>query len=130
MLRARWLSPWFAAIAAFSIDAANTEPTSERYQLDRLVPASNFHGVHGLAFDAHDVLYAGSVVGHSIYRVDTKTGAVATFVGAPEVQELTYLRDENSRLIRLVGELKVKIRRLEKESVTSKQHRPEQPRQY
>ena len=95
MLRARWLSPWFAAIAAFSIDAANTEPTSERYQLDRLVPASNFHGVHGLAFDAHDVLYAGSVVGHSIYRVDTKTGAVATFVGAPEgmADDLVFLAD-------------------------------------
>ena len=93
MLRARWLSPWFAAIAAFSIDAANTEPTSERYQLDRLVPASNFHGVHGLAFDAHDVLYAGSVVGHSIYRVDTKTGAVATFVNAPEsmADDLVFL---------------------------------------
>jgi sugar lactone lactonase YvrE len=95
MLRARWLSPWFAAIAALSIDAANAEPTSERYQLDRLVPASNFHGVHGLAFDAHDVLYAGSVVGHSIYRVDTKTGAVTTFVGAPEgmADDLVFLAD-------------------------------------
>jgi len=95
MLRARWLSPWLAAIAAFSIDAANTEPTSERYQLDRLVPASNFHGVHGLAFDARDVLYAGSVVGHSIYRVDTKTGAVTTFVGAPEgmADDLVFLAD-------------------------------------
>jgi len=91
----RGFSPWFAAIAAFSIDAANTEPTSERYQLDRLVPASNFHGVHGLAFDAHDVLYAGSVVGHSIYRVDTKTGAVGTFVGAPEgmADDLVFLAD-------------------------------------
>jgi len=52
MLTARWLSPWLAAIAAVSIDAANAQPTSERYQLDRLVPASSFHGVHGLAFDA------------------------------------------------------------------------------
>lgn len=95
MLRARWLSPWLAAIAAVSIDAANAEPTSERYQLDRLVPASNFHGVHGLAFDAHDVLYAGSVVGHSIYRVDTRTGAVTTFVGAPEgmADDLVFLAD-------------------------------------
>src|ERR1044071_3244471 len=95
MLGAHWLGPWFAAIAAFSIDAANAEPTSERYQLDRLVPASSFHGVHGLAFDAHDVLYAGSVVGHSIYRVDTKTGAVTTFVGAPEgmADDLVFLAD-------------------------------------
>ena len=95
MLGARWLSPFFAAIAAFSVDAANTEPSSERYQLDRLVPASSFHGVHGLAFDAHDVLYAGSVVGHSIYRVDTKTGSVTSFVGAPEgmADDLVFLAD-------------------------------------
>jgi sugar lactone lactonase YvrE len=95
MLRAHWLSPLFAAIAAVSIDAANSEPTSERYQLDRLVPASNFHGVHGLAFDAHDVLYAGSVVGHSIYRVDTQSGAVTSFVGAPEgmADDLVFLAD-------------------------------------
>jgi sugar lactone lactonase YvrE len=84
-----------AAAAAFSIDAANAEPTSERYQLDRLVPASNFHGVHGLAFDASGVLYAGSVVGHSIYRVDTATGAITTFVGAPDgmADDLVFLAD-------------------------------------
>ncbi|HKQ15545.1 MAG TPA: SMP-30/gluconolactonase/LRE family protein [Steroidobacteraceae bacterium] len=92
---ARYLSPWLAAVAAFSIDAANAEPTSERYQLDRLVPPSNFHGVHGLAFDANDVLFAGSVVGHSIYRVDTATGTVTTFVGAPEgmADDLVFLAD-------------------------------------
>ena len=92
---ARYLSPWLAAVAAFSIDAANAEPTSERYQLDRLVPPSNFHGVHGLAFDANGVLFAGSVVGHSIYRVDTATGAVTTFVGAPEgmADDLVFLAD-------------------------------------
>ena len=92
---ARILSPWLAAVAAFSIDAATAEPASERYQLDRLVPASNFHGVHGLAFDANGVLYAGSVVGHSIYRVDTATGAVTTFVGAPDgmADDLVFLAD-------------------------------------
>jgi hypothetical protein len=84
-----------AAIAAVSMHSAHAQPTSERYQLDRLVPASEFHGVHGLAFDAHDVLYAGSVVGHSIYRVDTATGAVKTFVGAPEgmADDLVFLAD-------------------------------------
>ena len=92
---ARRLSPWFAAVAAVSMHAAIAQPTSERYQLDRLVPASVFHGVHGLAFDAQDVLYAGSVVGHSIYRVDTATGAVKSFVGAPEgmADDLVFLAD-------------------------------------
>lgn len=31
---------------------------------------------------------------------------VQTFVGAPEVEELTYLRDENKMLRKLVAELK------------------------
>jgi sugar lactone lactonase YvrE len=92
---ARWLSPWVAAIAAVFVHAAIAQPTSERYQLDRLVPPSEFHGVHGLAFDAHGVLYAGSVVGHSIYRVDTATGAVNSFVGAPDgmADDLVFLAD-------------------------------------
>ena len=83
MRLARRLSPWFAVLAAVSLHAG-AQPSSERYELDRLVPASQFHGVHGLAFDANGVLYAGSVVGHSIYRVDTATGAVTSFVGAPD----------------------------------------------
>jgi sugar lactone lactonase YvrE len=92
---ARWLSPCLATIAAVFVHAANAQPTSERYQLDRLVPPSEFHGVHGLAFDAQGVLYAGSVVGHSIYRVDTATGAVNSFVGAPDgmADDLVFLAD-------------------------------------
>ncbi len=35
-----------------------------------------------------------------------------TFVGAEEVQELTFLRDQNRALIRLVGELKAENGRL------------------
>jgi sugar lactone lactonase YvrE len=94
MRLARWLSPWSIALAAVSLHAAGA-PSSDRYQLDRLVPPSQFHGVHGLAFDKNDVLYAGSVVGHSIYRVDTANGAVASFVGAPEgmADDLVFLAD-------------------------------------
>lgn len=95
MRRTRWLSLWTALFAAVSLQAASAQPTSERYQLDRLVPASAFHGVHGLAFDARDNLYAGSVVGHSIYRVDTTSGAVTSFVGAPDgmADDLVFLAD-------------------------------------
>ena len=39
---------------------------------------------------------------------------VRTFVGAPEVEELTLLRDQNKQLIRLVAELKAQNRRLKK----------------
>jgi sugar lactone lactonase YvrE len=95
MRRARRLRAWFIVTAAASLHAAAAAPTSERYELDRLVPPSHFHGVHGLAFDARDVLYAGSVVGHSIYRVDTASGAVESFVGAPEgmADDLVFLAD-------------------------------------
>jgi len=37
---------------------------------------------------------------------------IETFIGAPEVQELTFLRDQNKALIKLVGELKAENRRL------------------
>ncbi len=37
---------------------------------------------------------------------------VHTFMGAPEVEELIYLRDQNKALPRLVGELKAENRRL------------------
>jgi sugar lactone lactonase YvrE len=95
MRMARWLSPWFAAFAAFSWHAAHAQPTSDEYTLDRLVPPSEFHGVHGLAFDSQDRLYAGSVVGHSIYSVDTASGSVKSFVGAPEgmADDLVFLAD-------------------------------------
>ena len=96
VLMARWLSPWFAVFALFSWHAAGAQPTSELYALDRLVPPSEFHGVHGLAFDSHDRLYAGSVVGHSIYAVDSTNGRVSSFVGAPEgmADDLVFLADD------------------------------------
>jgi sugar lactone lactonase YvrE len=37
--------------------------------------------VHGLRFDGQDALYAASVIGQSIFRVDPQTGAVETAIG-------------------------------------------------
>jgi hypothetical protein len=37
---------------------------------------------------------------------------VETFVGAPEVEELTYLRDQNRQLIKLVAELNAESNRM------------------
>src|SRR5690349_6960504 len=39
---------------------------------------------------------------------------VHTFVGAEEVEELVFLRDQNKALVKLVGELKAENRRLRK----------------
>ncbi len=48
-----------------------------------LVPGSSFHGIHGLTFDSSDRLYAGSVVGQAVYRIDPESGAVETFKAPP-----------------------------------------------
>ena len=78
-----------------SLSAVSAAPTSETHRVERLVPASAFHGVHGLAFDRNDVLHAGSVVGESIYRVDVRTGNVETVVGPPQgmADDLAFLAD-------------------------------------
>jgi hypothetical protein len=39
---------------------------------------------------------------------------VQTFIGAPEVAELTFLREQNKALIRLVRELKAESQRLQR----------------
>jgi len=53
------------------------------YKVQILVPGSYFHGIHGLTFDSQDNLYAGSVIGQSIYHVDTDTGDISVFIGPP-----------------------------------------------
>jgi sugar lactone lactonase YvrE len=45
---------------------------------------SPFHGVHGLRFDQDDTLFAVSVIGQSVLRVDAATGDVNTVVGPRE----------------------------------------------
>ena len=74
---------------------AQAEISAPGYQVRQLVKPSAFHGVHGLAFDADDRLYAGSVVGQSVYRIDTRTGAVTTVVGPPQgmADDLVFLPD-------------------------------------
>jgi DNA-binding beta-propeller fold protein YncE len=55
------------------------------YEVEQLVPAgSPFHGVHGLRFDRDGRLYATSVIGQSIFKVDVDTGSVERVIGPPE----------------------------------------------
>ncbi len=51
------------------------------YQTDLLIPGSEMHGVHGLAFDAAGELYGASLAGYSIYHIRRDTGKVTTEVG-------------------------------------------------
>jgi sugar lactone lactonase YvrE len=71
-------------LAALASGCNRTDPSPE-YRLDALTgPGSPFHGVHGMRFDDDGRLHATSVIGQSIFRVDTSSGAVERVVGPPE----------------------------------------------
>jgi sugar lactone lactonase YvrE len=57
--------------------------TSSSYKVEQIVPPSTFHGVQGLAFGLDGALYAGSVLGRTISKVDVATGKTMTFLGSP-----------------------------------------------
>src|SRR5437868_11362649 len=61
---------------------ATTTPVKE-YNQQFLVPGSWFHGVHGLAFNKDDQLFAGSVVGQTLYRVQVDSGEVDRVIDPP-----------------------------------------------
>ena len=70
-----------ALALALGACASSSEPPPI-YVAEALVAGgSPFHGVHGLRFDEADTLYATSVIGQSVFRVDTATGVVDTVVG-------------------------------------------------
>lgn len=71
-----------ACLLAFAPLAIAEDETS--WGTEITVPGSAFHGVHGLAFDADGNLYAGSVVGQTLDRVNVETGEVTNFIPLPE----------------------------------------------
>ena len=62
---------------------ATAPATPPEYSQQFLVPGSWFHGVHGLAFNKDDQLFAGSVIGQTLYRVQVDTGEVDRVIDAP-----------------------------------------------
>jgi sugar lactone lactonase YvrE len=68
--------------SALAQQAAPTPPARE-YSQQFLVPGSWFHGVHGLAFNKDDQLFAGSVVGQTLYRVHIDSGEVDRVIDPP-----------------------------------------------
>ena len=77
-----------ALVAACENDTANKEPSLRsgdgRYRVETLVPGGPMHGAKGITFGPDGMLYVGSVMSQSIYRVDVATGEVETVVGAPD----------------------------------------------
>ncbi|UTP40633.1 hypothetical protein M9M90_05480 [Phenylobacterium sp. LH3H17] len=64
--------------------AMATAASAQDAKVTRLVPGSDFHGVHGLRFSPKGELYAGSVAGQSLYSVDLATGKAKVLVGPPQ----------------------------------------------
>lgn len=63
--------------------ASEAPPPPKEYNQQILVPGSWFHGIHGLAFNKDDQLFAGSVLGQTIYRVQVDSGEVDRLVDPP-----------------------------------------------
>ncbi len=60
-----------------------TPAAPKEYSQQFLVPGSWFHGVHGLAFNKDDQLFAGSVIGQTLYRVQIDSGEVDRVIDPP-----------------------------------------------
>ncbi|MFI5002053.1 MAG: hypothetical protein ACHQK9_19400, partial [Reyranellales bacterium] len=56
---------------------------AKEYTQQFLVPGSWFHGVHGLAFNKDDQLFAGSVIGQTLYHVQVDSGEVDRVIDPP-----------------------------------------------
>ncbi|MGI1680185.1 MAG: SMP-30/gluconolactonase/LRE family protein [Cellvibrionaceae bacterium] len=85
-------------------DKGNTEQqTKEKdtthkaieYVTTEIVKGSEFCGVHGLGVDANDNLYAGSVVGERVYKINIATGKAETIVAPPKgnADDIEFLPD-------------------------------------
>lgn len=72
-----------AALAAVLVATAGGA-AAQGAKVTRLVPGSDFHGVHGIRFSPSGELYAGSVAGQTLYSVDLATGRAKVLVGPPE----------------------------------------------
>lgn len=69
---------------AWAQKAESPPPAAPKeYSQQFLVPGSWFHGVHGLAFNKDDQLFAGSVVGQTLYRVQVDSGEVDRVIDPP-----------------------------------------------
>ncbi|MBL8645012.1 MAG: hypothetical protein JNK21_13840 [Rhodospirillaceae bacterium] len=82
-------------MAAITSPAVAVSAQKPQYITETIVPPSPMHGVHGLAVGPDGALYAASLTGHSIYRVDLDSNEVTTFVGPPRgtADDLAFFPD-------------------------------------
>jgi len=76
--------------------AVSTPPAPPKeYTQQFLVPGSSFHGVHGIAFNKDDQLFAGSVIGQTLYHVQVDSGEVDRVIEPPTgmADDITFADD-------------------------------------
>ncbi|MGD9880044.1 MAG: SMP-30/gluconolactonase/LRE family protein [Reyranella sp.] len=71
------------AVAGSTLAQQAPPASPKEYNQEFLVAGSWFHGVHGLAFNKDDQLFAGSVVGQTLYRVQVDAGEVDRVIDPP-----------------------------------------------
>ena len=79
----RFFRPWAQKsliLATLTVLTACSGEQSD-YNVDILVPGSEMHGVHGLAFNSKGELFGASLIGQSVYKINIKTGKVETVIG-------------------------------------------------
>ncbi|CAN5923403.1 SMP-30/gluconolactonase/LRE family protein [soil metagenome] len=76
-------SPVPAPAAAPVLAPVPTPAPPKEYNQQFLVAGSWFHGVHGLAFNKDDQLFAGSVIGQTLYHVQVDSGEVDRVIDPP-----------------------------------------------
>ena len=89
-------------LTSFFLTACSDQKKSEKkpdedasYITTEIVKGSAFCGVHGLGIDANDNLYAGSVVGQRVYKINLTTGKTETVVTPPKgnADDIEFLAD-------------------------------------
>ena len=53
------------------------------WEIEALVPGSPFHGIHGLVVGPDGAVFAGDVIGQTLFRIDPESGAVSVEVPPP-----------------------------------------------
>ena len=72
-----------AALFVAPVLASSVPALADGYKVTKLVPGSAFHGVHGLGIGKDGTLYAGSVAGAALYKVDGAKGTAAVDIPSP-----------------------------------------------
>ena len=73
-----------ATVAAIVLCTTGVGASAQTYEVTKLVPGSAFHGVHGLGIDKSGRLFAGSVAGAALYKVDRTNGTAKIAIPTPE----------------------------------------------